>query len=330
LKDVGEEKNEMQEKVKQLTFPGFEETAGDINTPKANAEEVRLTLEGGEGNNQTPQRFKKKKKSSKKAVAKLKPEDFPVFKCPKEGHEEKEVTHICTLPECPKRLLCPTCLETDHVDSKEYTKPYKDFFNEAQNMEVVKDQKIEEFEEFLQQKETFLKNLNFNYDKIVKTINKEVEAIKDAIWSKLMQVKEKVIDIKRKQYEEIKRSTEEYEKKFNEAYFEVDAKLQEAILNKKDDYVEFEKVCHEIIEAPNFKQREEIINFATNLNSKIKSLEDNFYNRRLKYVQNKVKKDINKLIDSVIQADRTVDTVKIIILFILNIRSPSMSGIPGQ
>lgn len=292
---------------------------GSSKTPKANQDEENFkTSQDGEDKllkendikidvDDKVDKLKKetKKKKKEKKLKKLTEAEYPKFKCPKPGHDELPVTHICLLPECPKRLLCKKCLETDHDDIGEQKKDFIPFFEEAQDTELVKDQKIEEFERFLREKDLFFKNLDLSYDNMLKDVNKDIESIREAVTTKLQFIKEKIVEVKKKQHEEIVREVKEYENKFNETFFDFEKKVDQAIIKAKDNYDEFEKITHEMIEAPNFRDRENIINFRNNLDSQVKTFEDKFYQRRLKFVKNKIVDDIYKLLDEVVNASAT-------------------------
>jgi len=212
------------------------------------------------------------------------------------------------MPKCDKRLLCKTCLVTDHKELKKFCVPILTFFDERSSIAIIKDEEIVKFEKFLEKKALFQERLDRAYESKKTEIENDFTLLTDKILGYLEEARDKIISDKEKQYKTIQDGLTRCETMLEKTFFEPTDKISNLL--KVSQYPEFQNEIQALVEAPNYTNSEGIIEFFHKLESRVKILEDNPHHNRMKLIESKLVQQVINWCDTLKNLDKEIQMNK--------------------
>ena len=229
---------------------------------------------------------------------------IPQYKCPKPEHNLSVIDHICTMSKCNKKLICKICLITDHKELTKFCVPIAAFFDEKSKVTIIKEKNIEEFEEFLKRKEDFLNCLEKSFNHILSEIDVDFEILLSKVLDVFDKAKENIIKVKQTQFMKVKDDFEFHQSLYDQTFFDPNSKIIEVL--KLEEYGDFEMGIQALVDAPNYKRSDKIIEYFKKLDQIIKNFEENPYHVRLKIIEGHILENLNNHSDKLLNLDKNI------------------------
>ncbi|KAL4455483.1 hypothetical protein ABPG74_012635 [Tetrahymena malaccensis] len=182
---------------------------------------------------------------------------IPKINCDR-GFQHSTVNRVCTIKTCNKKLLCDECIETDHAPIKKYAKKFSEFFKLKKEKKVIKEKSVLDIEFFLQEKQQFMKKLDFAFNMATQTVEKEFSILQDNLINLINETKKEVLAFKQKNYNLCKEILDSLSPQLDEIYFDIDKEMVKVV--KVTDFDEMNAIIKKVVDFPDKQKIEQLTN----------------------------------------------------------------------